>query len=143
MDKDGLPLSVALFPANVHDSKAYKPTIEDFKIKREVGRPGRPITRPESINGDCSYDSEEIRSYNRKRGIKSNIPVNERNRKNNKRGRPKQLKKLDYKFRRSVERAFAWLTSFKRLALRYEIKEKSFIGLLCLASSLILWRVLG
>jgi transposase len=59
------------------------------------------------------------------------------------RGRPKRFKQLDYKFRRSVEKAFAWLTSFKRLALRYEIKEKSFIGLLYLASSLILWRVLG
>ncbi len=142
VDKDGLPLSVALFPANIHDSKTYKPTIEDFKINREAGRPGRPITRPESIS-DCAYDSEEIRSYNRKRGIKSNIPVNERNRKNKKRGRPKRFKKLDYKFRRSVERAFAWLTSFKRLALRYEIEEKSFIGLLHLASSIILWRVLG
>ena len=140
MDKDGLPLSVALFPANIHDSKTYKPTVEDFKIKREVGR---PITRPEAINCDCAYDSEEIRGYNRRRGIKSNIPVNERNRKNKKKGRPKQLKQLDYKLRKSVERAFAWLTSFKRLARRYEIEEKSFIGLLHLASSLILWRVLG
>jgi hypothetical protein len=88
VDKDGLPLSVALFPANIYDSKTYKPTIEDFKIKinREVGRPVRPITRPETINCDCAYDSEEIRSYNRRRGIKSNIPVNERNRKNKKRG---------------------------------------------------------
>ncbi len=126
----------------MHDSKTYKPTIEDFKIKRERGA-GRPINRPESINCDCAYDSEEIRSYNRSRGIKSNIPVNERNRKNKKRGRPKRFRQLDYKFRRSVERAFAWLTSFKRLALRYEVKEKSFIGLLHLASSLILWRVLG
>ncbi len=140
MDKDGLPLSVAIFPANMHDSKTYKPTMEDFKIKRETGR---PITRPETINCDCAYDSEEIRSYNRRRGIKSNIPVNERNRKYKKRGRLKRFKKPDYKFRRSVERAFAWLTSFKRLALRYEIKEKSFIGLIHLASSLILWRVLG
>ncbi len=140
MDKDGLPLSVALFPANTHDSKTYRPTIEDFKIKRETGR---PITRPDTINCDCAYDSDEIRSYNKRRGIKSNIPVNERNRKNKKRGRPKRFKQLDYKFRRSVERAFAWLTSFKRLALRYEVKEKSFIGLLDLASALILWRVLG
>jgi hypothetical protein len=63
VDKDGLPLSVALFPANIHDSKTYKPTIEGFKIKRDAGR---PITRPESINCDCAYDSEEIRSYNRR-----------------------------------------------------------------------------
>jgi hypothetical protein len=40
----------------------------------------------QSINCDCAYDSEEIRSYNRRRGIKSNIPVNGRNRKNKKRG---------------------------------------------------------
>jgi hypothetical protein len=54
VDKDGLPLSIALFPANIHDSKTYKPTVEDFKIKikREVGR---PITRPEVINCDCAY----------------------------------------------------------------------------------------
>ncbi len=77
VDKDGLPLSVALVPANMHDSKTYNPTIEDFKINREAGR---PITRPEAINCDCAYDSEDIRSYNRRRGIKSNIPVNERKR---------------------------------------------------------------
>ncbi len=66
-DKDVLPLSATLlFPANMHDSKTYKPTIEDFKINIEAGR---PITRPESINCDCPYDSEEIRNYNRKRGI--------------------------------------------------------------------------
>ena len=139
-DRDGLPLSVALFPANTHDSKTYKPTIEDFKIKTEIGR---PITRPIAINCDSAYDSEEMRCYNTRRGIKSNIPVNERNRKNKKRGRAKRFKQLDYKFRRSVERAFAWLTSFKRLALRYEVGERSFIGLIYLASSLILWRVLG
>ncbi len=61
VDKDGLPLSVALFPANIHDSKTYKPTIEDFKIK--INRDaGRPITRPESINCGSAYDSEEIRN---------------------------------------------------------------------------------
>jgi transposase len=43
VDKDGLPLSVALFPANIHDLKTYKPTIEDFKINRGAGR---SITRP-------------------------------------------------------------------------------------------------
>jgi hypothetical protein len=57
------------------------------------------------------YDSEEVRNYNRRRGIKSNIPVNERRRRNKKRGRPRKFKQLDYKFRKSVEKAFAWLPS--------------------------------
>ncbi|AKB31748.1 putative IS1648 transposase [Methanosarcina siciliae HI350] len=34
------------------------------------------------------YDTAKIRKYNRRRGIKSNIPVNKRNRKKKKIGRP-------------------------------------------------------
>ncbi|OFV67473.1 MAG: transposase [Candidatus Syntrophoarchaeum caldarius] len=33
------------------------------------------------MNADPAYDSDEIGDYLRKRGIKSNIPVNKRNRK--------------------------------------------------------------
>jgi len=54
----------------------------------------------------------EIRNYNRRRGIKSNIPENDRNKKHKNRGRPKRLNYRGYR-RRSVERAFAWLEVFK------------------------------
>ena len=40
------------------------------------------------MTADAMYDTAKIRKYNRRRGIKSNIPVNKRNRKKKKRGRP-------------------------------------------------------
>jgi hypothetical protein len=38
------------------------------------------------VTADTMYDTVKIREYNRKRGIKSNIPVNRRNRKKKKKG---------------------------------------------------------
>ena len=39
------------------------------------------------MTADAMYDTSEIRKYNRRRRIKSNIPVDIRNRKKKKRGR--------------------------------------------------------
>ena len=52
------------------------------------------------------YDTVKIRKYNRKRGIKSNIPVNKRNRKKKKRGRPIKVDKEEFKKKSIVERFF-------------------------------------
>ena len=40
------------------------------------------------VTRDPAYDSREIRTYLRKRGVKVNIPVNRRSRRKPKRGRP-------------------------------------------------------
>ena len=68
-------------PANVHDSRLYPPIMDGFRIKISQGR---PITRPTIIVADAAYGSNEIRIYNRKRGIKSNIAINKRNKKKTK-----------------------------------------------------------
>lgn len=133
-----MPVAVFVSPANIHDSKLYMPTILRLKIKTDVGR---PITRPKMINGDKAYDSEEIRNYNRNRGIVSNIPVNKRNRKNPKIGRPFRLNKEDYKGRSVIERFFSWIEAFRKIYPRYERLEQSYLGLVLLACSLMLWRV--
>ena len=99
-ENQGLPVAAIVSPANIHDSKLYIPTIQKFKIKLKVGR---PITRPEVINADKAYDSKEIRDYNRIRGIITNVPVNNRNRKNPKVGRPFRLNKEEYARRNAVE----------------------------------------
>lgn len=51
----GLTIDLFISPANIHDSKLYMPTIQEFKIGLEVGR---PITRPKVINADKAYDSK-------------------------------------------------------------------------------------
>ncbi len=40
------------------------------------------------MTADAIHDTDEIRKYNRRRGIKSTIPINIRNRKKKKKRRP-------------------------------------------------------
>ncbi len=93
------------------------------------------------INADKAYDSEEIRSYNRNSGIITNIPVNKRNKKNPKIGRPFRLNKEDYAGRSAIEIFFSWIEAFRKIYPRHERLEQSYLGLVMLACSLMLWRV--
>ena len=136
VDRNGLPLACTVSPANVHDSRLYEPTLEAFEI------PGAQ-DRPEIISADAAYDAREIRQYNRKRGIKTNIPVNKRPRKQPKRGRPIQFDPELYKKRSVVERFFSWIEAFKKIVPRYERYEHSFLGLIYLACVVMIGRILG
>jgi len=80
------------------------PTIQEFKSELEVGR---QITRPKVINADKSYGSKEIRSYNRSRGIITNMPTNKINRESPKIGRPFRLNNEEYAKRIAIERFLA------------------------------------
>lgn len=139
-DKNGLPLVIFISAANIHDSKLYLPTLEGLRIKLPVGR---PITCPDMINADAAYDSKDIREYNRSRGIKTNIPVNKRNRKHPKRGRPIKIDKDAYKNRSVIERFFSWIESYKKVIPRYERLEPSYAGVVTVACIMMIWRVLG
>ena len=133
VDRNGLPLACTVSPANIHDSRFYEPTLEAFEIPEVQDH-------PTIISADAVYDAQEIRQYNRKRGIKSNIPVNRRSRKQPKRGRPFWFDPELYKKFRAVERFFSWIETFKKIVPRY---ERSFFGLIHLACSIMIARVLG
>jgi hypothetical protein len=60
----------------------FIPTLKNFRIKKPVGR---PENRPSKVTAHGIYDTAKIRKYNRKKGIKSNIPVNKGNQKKRKR----------------------------------------------------------
>ena len=136
VDRNGLPLACTVSPANVHDSRIYEPTLEGFEI---FGTEGQPMI----ILADAAYDAREIRQYNRKRGIKSNIPMNKRSRRQPKRGRPFWFDPELYKKRSAVERFFSWIEAFKKIVPRYERYEHSFMGLIHLACSVMIARILG
>ena len=89
------------------------------------------------------YDTAKIRKYNQKRGIKSNIPVNKRNQKNKKRGRPIKVDLEEYKNKSAIKRFFSWIESCKKVFPRYEIKEISYLGVVMLAAIMRLNEVLG
>jgi mannose-6-phosphate isomerase-like protein (cupin superfamily) len=71
VDGDGLPLSVILTGANVHDSMVFEELIEGVEpIQTPSGRPRR---RPDKIHADKGYDFPRCRSVLRQRGIKARI----------------------------------------------------------------------
>ena len=98
---------------------------------------------PAIISADAAYDAREIRKYNRRRGIKSNIPINQRSRKHPKRGRPVWFDRELYKKRSAVERFFSWIEAFKKITPRFERYEHSFLGLIHLACTIMIWRIMG
>ena len=95
------------------------------------------------MTANSMYGTVKIRKYNRKRGIKSNIPVNKRNRKKMKKGRPIKVDKGECKKKSIVERFFSWIESCKKVLPRYEIKEESYLGVVMVAAIIRLNEVLG
>ena len=136
VDRNGLPLACTVGAANVHASCLYEPTLEPFEI-RELQ------VRLMIISADAAYDARKIRQYNRNRGIKSNIPVNQRSRKQPKRGRPFWFDPELYKKRSAVERFFSWIEAFKKIISLYERYEYSLLGQIHLACIVMIERVLG
>ncbi|MGB9928195.1 MAG: transposase [Methanosarcina sp.] len=142
VDLQGLPLSIIVSPANKNDSTLYIPTLKNFKIKRSKGR---PVNRPSKVTADAMYDAANIRKYNIKRVIKTNIPVNLRNQKKGKKKvrRPIKVDQEEYKKKSAIERFFSWIESCKKVFPRYEIKEISYLGVVILAAIMRLAEVLG
>ena len=140
VNSDSIPLAIILGPGNEHDSRKFEQVVGSVRIN--AGR-GRPKTRPKEVLADAAYDTESIRCYLRKRGIKSSIPSNKRNQKKPSRGRPTRFDEKSYKNRGAVERFFGWLKlGFRRISVRYERLDVCFAGWILLASFLIIWRMM-
>ena len=93
----------------MHDTQAYKPTLDAFTIP-EISK------SPATISADAAYDARNIRQYNRNRGIRSNIPANRRFRRLQNE-RPFWFDQEFYKERNAIERFFGWIEALKRLLL--------------------------
>ncbi len=111
--------------------------MKDVKIRTD----GRPRTRPLEVLADPAYDDVKIRQYLRSRRIQSNIPMNPRNTKTRKRGRPTRFDSVSYNRRGAIERFFGWLKMrFRRLVIRYERLNVVFKGLLDIACFMVSWK---
>jgi transposase len=125
-DRSGLPVSVCVESATPHEVTLATSTLLQMVVP----------DAPQNLIGDNAYESdyldEELRLY----GIEVIAP-HRRNRRNaTQDGR--RLRR--YRRRWKIERLFAWLQNFRRLVVRYERHCENFLGMLHLASSLILLR---
>ena len=127
MDRRGIPLAAQVGPANQHDSKVFESLIDAIPAVR-TGRRGRPRQRPEKLHADKGYDFRRCRDACRQRGMKQRIAR-----------RGVESKERLGIHRWVVERTFAWLHRFRRLAVRYERRSDIHQAFLCLGCILICW----
>ncbi|MFC7557688.1 IS5 family transposase [Pseudoroseomonas wenyumeiae] len=123
-DRRGIPLAFLLTGANTHDSKPFEDLLD--AVPPVAGKPGRPRRRPDKLHADKAYDHRRCRRACLRRGIKHRIA---------RRG-IESSQRLG-KHRWVIERTFAWVNRFRRLAIRYERRLDIHHALTALACSLI------
>jgi len=125
-DRNGLPVSVCAESATLHEVTLALPTLLQMVVPEA----------PQNLIGDNAYDSDRLDAELRFYGIEVIAPHRRNRRNSTQDGR--RLKR--YRRRGKIERMFAWLQNFRRLVIRYERHAENFLGMLPLASSLILLR---
>jgi transposase len=80
------------------------------------------------FNADSAFDTRAARKTCFNHGVIPNIPENQRNRKQPKRGRKRLFNAAVYRRRFTAERTFAWVDKFKRLLIRFERYDACFLG---------------
>ena len=123
-DAGGVPLTLTLTGAQVHDSKVLEHLVDG--IEPVKGRTGRPRKRPEKLHADKGYDFPRCRQALRKRGIKARIA---------RRG-VESSERLG-RHRWVVERTLAWFARYRRLTVRYERRADIHEAFLLLACSVV------
>jgi transposase len=125
-DRNGLPVSVCVESATPHEVTLATSTLLQMVVP----------DAPRNLIGDNAYDSDRLDEELSFYGIQLIAP-HRRNRKNRTQD-GRRLKR--YRRRWKIERLFAWLQNFRRVVVRYERHAENFLGMLHLASSLILLR---
>jgi transposase len=126
-DARGLPLSVSIAEGSRHDVVLTDLALDSSFID----------TLPAKRVGDKAWDSSKAQRFlSEERNIELVAP---------KRGGQRPSKRKRRALRRirrrwKVERLFAWLKSFRRLACRWEHKAENYLGLLHLGCIMILSR---
>ncbi|MEU4154247.1 IS5 family transposase [Streptomyces sp. NPDC026659] len=123
----GTPLAITLTGGNRHDVTQLLPLLD--AVPRIRGATGRPRHRPQQLFADRGYDYDKYRRLLWKRGIK---PVIAR------RGVPHGSGLGTVRW--VVERTNAWIHSFRRLRIRWDIRDDIHEAFLKLACCVITYR---
>jgi transposase len=129
-ERTGLPLSMAVSGANLHDSQALQPLVRAVPPIRSRRGPRR--RKPAKLHGDKGYDYDHLRRWLRQRGIVHRLP----------RKGIESSQRLG-RHRWQVERATTWLAGCRRLHRRYERKAEHFLAFAGIVGTLICYRRLA
>ncbi|MEV5612399.1 IS5 family transposase [Streptomyces sp. NPDC052225] len=127
VDRQGLPLSIGISAANLHDSQALIPLVRGIPPIRSRRGPRR--RRPGKLHGAKGYDYHHLQLWLSSRGIQRRIA----------RKGIKSSQRLG-RHRWVVERTVSWLSGCRRLHRRYERKPEHFLAFTAIAATLICHR---
>jgi transposase len=123
----GLPLSVGVSGANLHDSQALEPLVRGIPPIRSRRGPRR--LKPAKLHADKGYDSDRLRHWLRGRGITHRIA---------RRGIESSTRLGRHRW--TIERTMSWLAGCRRLHRRHERKADHFLAFTSIACTLICYR---
>ena len=129
-DGRGVPLSVCITGANVHDKWLVGEVLDNVVIKAPRG-PRRPI----NLCLDKGYDYKDVEAAVKRRKITAHI---------RRRGENPLVGCVNGKPRRwVVERTNRWHNRFRSILIRWERKADNYLALLQLASGIIAFQQAG
>ncbi len=131
-DARGVPLSVVLSGANVHDVTLVAPTLDAVVIERPAGN-----ALPQHLCADAAYVGPNADRQIRDRGYQPH--VRPRTKEHDAKKRSDGAKKTR---RWVVEVAHAWHNRFRKLLVRYEKKARNYHALVMLANAIIAFRMI-
>ncbi|MFJ9574769.1 IS5 family transposase [Streptomyces sp. NPDC101191] len=123
-DRNGLPLSLGISGANMHDSLGLEPLVRGIPPIRSRRGPRR--RKPAKLHADKGYDYDHLRRWLRQRGIRPRIA----------RKGIESSQRLG-QHRSVVERTVSWLANYRHLHRRYKRKAKHFLAFVAIAAALI------
>ncbi|WP_331725281.1 IS5 family transposase [Streptomyces zaomyceticus] len=129
-ERTGLPISVGISAANLHDSQALIPLVKGIPLIRSRRGPRR--RKPGKLHGDKGYNYSHLRRWLRERGITHRIA---------RRG-VESSQRLG-RHRWTIERTMAWLAGCRRLHRRYERKADHFLAFTTIACVRVCYRRLA
>ena len=153
-DKNGIPLSTVISPANTHDIKQVTEVVDKTIIKRPKSLSKSKNKRRRRLQHLCldkGYKSAEEEQELIKRGYILHIPIKKKKKKKKKGGEDGE-EKMDEKpipnckkyspKRWVVERTNSWHNRFRKLFTRYEKKAENYLGLVQFSCCMIIYRKL-
>jgi len=130
VDGRGTPLAVVATGANRHDVSQLELTLDVVVTKRPEASP----ENPQHLCADKAFDSAYARGAMIDRGYTPHVRS---------RGEERQEKAATagHRARRwVVEATHSWMNRFRKILVRFEKTDRSYLGLLHLACALIAWR---
>ena len=126
IDRNRNPISLEVTSANFHDVRFVEPLIRERLLRNKVSK----------IIGDKAFDSDPLDRKLRRRGIELIAP--NRDWKLVKTQDKRKLRRI--KRRWSIERFFAHLKNYRRIAIRWECKAQNYLSMVHLACICVIYN---